>query len=230
VNQAIEDGVGEGRIADHVVPVIDGHLARDDGGSLLIAILDDLQEIAALLVAELLRPPVVEDEQVGSGGCLEDLGIASVAVRESTGGEQPGQAMIGDGEVLAACLVSGCAGKLALADAGWPDQQETVMLPDPVASGELQEQIAVKAAGGAEVDVLDLGVMAEPCRAGCRLEALLAARRRLALQKKSEPFAMLEAPRFRLGLELVIGARHAGEAEFARHVDGGIGQHGLGPQ
>jgi len=64
MSQAVEDGAGEGRIADHVVPVIDGHLARDDGGSLLIAVLDDLQEIAALPVTKLLRPPVFEDEQV----------------------------------------------------------------------------------------------------------------------------------------------------------------------
>ena len=138
--------------------------------------------------------------------------------------------MIGDGEVLAACLVSERAGQPALADAGGSDQQETVMVPDPVAAGELQEQIAVEAAGGAEVDVLDLGVMAEPGGTGSRLEALLAARRRLALKKESEPFAMLEAPHFRLGLEFVIGACHAGEAEFAQHVDRGIGQHCLGPQ
>lgn len=94
------------------------------------------------------------------------------------------------------------------------------MLPDPVAAGELQDEIAVKAASGAEVDVLDLSVMTQPGRTGSRLEALLAARRRLTLQKKSEPFATLEAPRFRLGLELVKGACHAGEAEFAQHVDG----------
>lgn len=57
------------------------------------------------------------------------------------------------------------------------------MLPDPVAAGELEKQIAVEAAGGAEVDVLDLGVMTEPGGTGSRLEALLAARRRLALKK-----------------------------------------------
>jgi hypothetical protein len=33
VDEAVEDGVGERWIADHVVPVIDGHLAGDDGGS-----------------------------------------------------------------------------------------------------------------------------------------------------------------------------------------------------
>lgn len=46
-------------------------------------------------------------------------------------------------------------------------------LPDPVAAGELQEEIAIEAAGGAEVDILDLGVMAQLCGTGSRLEALL---------------------------------------------------------
>jgi hypothetical protein len=59
VDEAVEDGIGNGRIADHVVPVIDGNLAGDDRRSLLVSILDDFQEIAALLVGELLRPPVV---------------------------------------------------------------------------------------------------------------------------------------------------------------------------
>jgi hypothetical protein len=84
--------------------VIDGHLAGDDGGSLLVAVLDDFQEIATLLVVQLLRPPVVENEQVGSGERLEDFRLAAVAARERKGGAQPGQAMIGDGEVFAACL------------------------------------------------------------------------------------------------------------------------------
>jgi hypothetical protein len=56
VDDAVEDGVGEGRIADHVVPVIDGHLACGDGGARLITILNDLQKFTALLVAELLGP------------------------------------------------------------------------------------------------------------------------------------------------------------------------------
>ena len=123
MNEAIEDGVGQRRIADHVIPVIDGHLAGDDGRPLLVAVLDDFHEIAPLLVVELLWPPVVEDEQVGSGERLEDLRVAAVAAREREGGEQPGQAMISDGEVLAACLVPERAGQPALADASRPDQQ-----------------------------------------------------------------------------------------------------------
>lgn len=133
--------------------------------------------------------------------------------------------MIGDGEVLAACLVSERAGQPALADAGGPNQQEIVMLPDPITAGELQEQVAIEAAGGAEVDVLDLGVMAELRGTGPCLEALLTARGRFPFEQDREPFTVLELSRLRLRLEFVIRVRHAGEAELAQHVDGGVGQH-----
>lgn len=91
VNETVEDGIGDRWTADHVVPVIDGHLAGDDGRSLLVAVLDDLQEIAPLLVAELLRAPVVEDEQVGSSERPEDLGITAVAARQCKGGDSLGR-------------------------------------------------------------------------------------------------------------------------------------------
>ncbi|MBB4383660.1 hypothetical protein GGD61_008365 [Bradyrhizobium sp. SBR1B] len=60
VDEAIEDGVGDGWVADEVVPVIDGDLTGDEGRAAGVSVLDDLEEIAALLVAELLRPPIVE--------------------------------------------------------------------------------------------------------------------------------------------------------------------------
>lgn len=59
MNKAVENGIGDGRIADHVIPVIHGNLTCEDCGTLLVAILDDFQEIAALFVVELLRPPIV---------------------------------------------------------------------------------------------------------------------------------------------------------------------------
>src|SRR5262245_61781643 len=59
VDDAIEDGVGDGRLADDVVPAIDGDLAGDEGGAAAIALLDDLQQIAALVGGERLQAPVV---------------------------------------------------------------------------------------------------------------------------------------------------------------------------
>jgi len=47
-----------------------------------------------------------------------------------------------------------------LADAGWADQRQMMMLADPLASGELEEQGAVEAAVSAEI--LDHGRLAQP--------------------------------------------------------------------
>jgi len=48
VNDAVEDGVGEGRIADDIVQLWDGSLTGDQEGMEVVAILDDFEQIAAL--------------------------------------------------------------------------------------------------------------------------------------------------------------------------------------
>src|ERR1035438_7406955 len=65
VNEAVEDGVGEGRIADDVAPLIDRDLAGDEGGAPSVAVLEDLEQVDALRLGEDLQSPVVEDEQMG---------------------------------------------------------------------------------------------------------------------------------------------------------------------
>lgn len=117
VDQAVEDGIGDGGIADDLVPAVDRDLAGDDDRAGLVAVLDDLQEVAALLGVERLRPPVVEDQQVEAGQGAQRPGIAAIGARQRQGGEQPRRAVIADGEVLAAGLVAEGAGEPALADA-----------------------------------------------------------------------------------------------------------------
>src|SRR6266567_5772405 len=79
VNEAVENGVRDGGISDDLVPVIDRHLAGDDGRSALMAVVDDFEEIAPLLAGERGEAPVVEDEQIDAGQRLEEPGIASIA-------------------------------------------------------------------------------------------------------------------------------------------------------
>ena len=64
MDQAVEDGVGVGGVADQRVPLIDGKLAGDDGGAVAVAILEDLQEVVAGRGVERLEAPVVEDEEI----------------------------------------------------------------------------------------------------------------------------------------------------------------------
>ena len=71
VDEAVEDGVGVGGVADEGVPVGDGELAGDEGGSSAVAIFEDFQQIVAGLGVERLEAPVVEDEQLDGAEGLE---------------------------------------------------------------------------------------------------------------------------------------------------------------
>ena len=57
VDEPVENGVGDGRIGDHLVPVIDRQLAGHDGRAAVVPILDDLKEVATLLGGERWRGP-----------------------------------------------------------------------------------------------------------------------------------------------------------------------------
>ena len=51
VDEAVEDGVGDCRISEVVVPLFDRDLARDDGRARGVAVLKDLEHVTALLFA-----------------------------------------------------------------------------------------------------------------------------------------------------------------------------------
>ena len=48
VNEAVQDSVAQGWVANDVVPEFDGDLAGDDGRGAPVAIVEDLQKVAPL--------------------------------------------------------------------------------------------------------------------------------------------------------------------------------------
>ena len=83
--------------------------------------------------------------------------------------------MIEDGSIVATGFLADGASQPAFADAGRTDQGEIVVGVDPVSLGEPLEQGAIETSGGAVVDVLDACLMAEPCGAQPRRQALVPA-------------------------------------------------------
>lgn len=72
MDEPVQDGVGEGGLVDHGMPGVDGKLAGDDRRSRLIAILEDFHQIPVLAGGEPVRPPIVQDEQIGFDQLAED--------------------------------------------------------------------------------------------------------------------------------------------------------------
>jgi hypothetical protein len=73
VDDAVEDGVGQCRVADDLVPVVDRHLAGDDQRAGAVAILDDLQQIALLFGKQRFRTPVIDDQQIDPSELTQQL-------------------------------------------------------------------------------------------------------------------------------------------------------------
>ena len=85
-----------------------------------VAVLEDLQQVVAGRGVERLEAPVVEDEEIDATERAQETGVAAIAARQSEIGEQPRDALIEHGAIVAAGLVAERRGEPALADAGGP--------------------------------------------------------------------------------------------------------------
>jgi hypothetical protein len=63
VDDTVQDGVAQSHVAHDLVPAGHGDLAGDQQRAPVVAVVDDLQQVAPLLRAQRLRPPVVDDQQ-----------------------------------------------------------------------------------------------------------------------------------------------------------------------
>lgn len=77
VHEAIEDGVGDGRVGDHLVLVLHVDLTGHDRRATALPVIEYFQEIAALIRRQMAKPPVVEDQQLRAGDALEQATIAA---------------------------------------------------------------------------------------------------------------------------------------------------------
>src|SRR5262249_20078578 len=103
----------------------------------------------------------VEDEELDTAERAQDAGVAAVAAGQGQIGEQPRDALVEYGAIVAAGLIAERRGEPALADAGGPADQEVGVLVDPLAFDQRPQKAAVEAGGGAIVDVLDAGLLTQ---------------------------------------------------------------------
>jgi len=106
VDEAIEDSVSIGGIADQLVPFIKGDLAGDDGRSSTVAFFEDFEKVVTGGGVERFETPVIEDEQLHAAECPQDAGIAAIAAGEREVGEELGNALVENGAIVATGFVA----------------------------------------------------------------------------------------------------------------------------
>ena len=78
VDDAVEYGVGDGRLTDHIVPLADGQLGGDERGFSPVAFLEDFQQIEALLIVEAVGAPIVEDHKLDASEPIDETWEAAI--------------------------------------------------------------------------------------------------------------------------------------------------------
>jgi hypothetical protein len=73
VNEPIEDGIGKRGVGNDLMPMLDRQLAGDQSGTESISILQDFQKIVSLFFDKFGKPPVVEDQKVGTSDGSEQV-------------------------------------------------------------------------------------------------------------------------------------------------------------
>src|SRR3984957_751348 len=94
MDDAVENGVGQGGIANDYMPAIDRDLAGDQQRSSVVAIIDDLEQIAALLGIERFRPPIVDNQQAGASNRPHQPGKPPFAAPWGKMGKRAGGALV----------------------------------------------------------------------------------------------------------------------------------------
>ena len=81
MEQTVENGVGERRFADGLVPMSGWELAGDECCAAPVAILDHFEQVIALLLGQYVQAPIINDEQLGFCQLGKEFAEATVAMR-----------------------------------------------------------------------------------------------------------------------------------------------------
>ena len=158
MNNAIQNCIADRRVSNEFMPAAHRNLAGHQQRSLLVAVLDDLEQVAPLLGVERLRPPIVEDQQIGRARSSPASARHSRPSPRASGecGEQPRCALVQDREIFPAGLVRPARrpAMTCRSPHGPPITQVLVLRRIQSQPASLQEQGTVQTARCTEVDVL----------------------------------------------------------------------------
>lgn len=133
MDQAIQDGIGQGRIPDLGVPFIHRELSGDESGTKAVPIFEEFQKVSALFVGQGGYSLVVQGDQIGFRQGGQELGITAVPFGDLKVLEETGETEIANRVALSTGFVGQRTGQEGFTASGRAGNEDIVVLSDPVA-------------------------------------------------------------------------------------------------
>ena len=111
VDKAIQDRVCDCRASDEIVPARYWHLSGYQRGFPAVAFFADFQKVEALLIAQTMGSPVIEDQKLGPGELVDQTRKAAIEASHGEILEQAGHSDIEDRMIEARRLSAEGAGQ-----------------------------------------------------------------------------------------------------------------------
>src|SRR5271170_3841596 len=158
VDQAVEDTVRGGGIADLFVPARHRQLRGEDGRARLIAIFADFPKVAAFGVGERSHGPVVDHQDIDTAQAYQQTAQTTVGACDGQVAKQSNRARVESRVTIPAGLLRQCASNEAFTDTGRPEHEDVFMLSGPSRLlCEGADHTLVQSAGSTIVDLLYAG-------------------------------------------------------------------------
>lgn len=102
MHEPVKNGVRQHRLTDRRMPVIDRELTGHEGGPTPMPIIQQFQQIAAMLVGQGSQSPIIQDREVRLGETPEQTPLAAIAIGDREFSEEPRESRIERGEAQSA--------------------------------------------------------------------------------------------------------------------------------
>src|SRR5882724_10026534 len=160
MEQAVKDRVRQGRISQGLMPMLHWELAGDHGRATAVAVFQEFKDIAAVLITEGGKSPVIKNEEGGFGQRGHEFRIPSIAFGNRELLEQARQPQVEDGVPFATGLVAQRTAEPGFPTARWARDEHIVPIVDPWTGGQAKQEGFIESTRVPIVDILQAGTQA----------------------------------------------------------------------
>jgi hypothetical protein len=229
VNQAIQDGIGQGRISDLGVPFIHRQLSGNESGTKAVPIFEEFQKVPALFVSQVRYAPVVQGNQIDFGQGGQELRITPIAFGDLKVLEKTGETEIANRVALTTGFVGQGTGQEGFTASGRPGDEDIMVLSHPVTGSQLGEQGFIQAAGVAEVDILQGRLLAQSGLLETGFQAAVFPVGHFPVDEQTQAFFEAEGVHIEELLLVFEGPGHTSKPQGLEFFECGMNQHSSPP-